>query len=132
MNILKCGSCCFHSTTEAETLVDVGDEAIPVADSNDFDFGALTFHVELERSEGEKLGIAVKYPGRDKTYLPVAGITGGLIAKWNAENASHRVKEGDIIVEVNGRGDVNQLLERFQHDRLLCLVVTRSSVDPSL
>lgn len=125
--MLDCRSCCNDSKTEMETF---GDEAIPIDDSNDFDVGVGTFHVELDRTSGEKLGLSVKYPGKDKTYLPVAGITGGLIAKWNAEHAFDRVRQGDMIVEVNGQGHVNEMLERFRHDRLLRLVVTRPRTDP--
>mmetsp|Transcript_7189 Transcript_7189/g.20407 ORF Transcript_7189/g.20407 Transcript_7189/m.20407 type:complete len:147 (-) Transcript_7189:31-471(-) len=94
-----------------------------------------TFEVSLSIADGAKVGIHVSGAGPN---LRVTGITpGGAVERWNEENPERRVRDGDIICEVNGvRGDASAaagsrpctpLLQAMKGAEKLELVLSRPS-----
>jgi len=83
------------------------------------------FQIQVDRSEGGKLGIDVDFS--DEITLLIDAITPGLIQDWNDRNPTYLVRKLDRIVEVNGlRGDYARLVEECRKEELLTMVIKRS------
>lgn len=75
--------------------------------------GLDEFAITLQQIPGVKLGLSVN--GEDGQSLIVERINDGLVTRHNMENPAHAVKEGDMIVEVNGRrGAPKDLIDTLQ------------------
>mmetsp|Transcript_94114 Transcript_94114/g.249896 ORF Transcript_94114/g.249896 Transcript_94114/m.249896 type:complete len:136 (-) Transcript_94114:13-420(-) len=85
-----------------------------------------TYRVRLDRTEGKPLGMKADH--HSGGMLLVSTITAnGLIQAWNEANPSTRVREGDRIIEVNGKKkDVNRLIEECQKKQVLEITLTRN------
>jgi len=76
--------------------------------------GRDEFAVTLQQVPGVKLGLSVN--GEDGQRLLVEKINEGLITRNNQANPGQCVREGDVIVEVNGRrGFPKELIEQIQN-----------------
>lgn len=92
--------------------------AAPTKSSNEF-------YITVDKTQGTRLGVDVDH--QDGHTLLIDAITGGLVEKWNQENPTQAVKQGDRIVEVNGiRGDVLQLVDECKKNKVLEMVVRRA------
>eukprot|EP00931_Biecheleriopsis_adriatica_P016602 TRINITY_DN12184_c0_g1_i1.p1 TRINITY_DN12184_c0_g1~~TRINITY_DN12184_c0_g1_i1.p1 ORF type:complete len:846 (+),score=209.82 TRINITY_DN12184_c0_g1_i1:207-2744(+) len=72
-------------------------EAAPDTPAKDKVPGFYT--ARLDRSQGEKLGLAVD----QETFLITQLTPGGLAAKWNQANPQNRIRPGDSIAKVNNK-----------------------------
>merc|ERR1712039_856497 len=87
--------------------------------------GADEYHITIDHSCGTRLGIDVDH--QDGQTLLIDAVTGGLVEKWNTENAELAVKAGHRIIEINGiRGDVLQLVDECKKNKILNMVVKNS------
>merc|ERR1711948_49121 len=67
------------------------------------------FVIELDRSNGEKLGATVESP--DGNFLQITSISDGLLRAWNERNMEFAVRPGYFIVAVNDQTGNKQILE---------------------
>jgi len=78
-------------------------------------FSTMEFVVLVRKTSDDVLGLAVDFT--DATRLQVVEVKEGLICRWNADNPSLQIVEGDFIVDVNGAsGDSRKLLEMIKTD----------------
>lgn len=88
-----------------------------------------TFCVTLDKGETglQKLGVDVSACMlKNVRYLKIRRIRQGLVHEWNSRNRANALREGDIILEVNGvRGGSEELYGIIANDKVLKLVVMR-------
>lgn len=76
----------------------------------------------LDKSSGSSLGITVG-PSLDVTSIDADG----LVASWNAANVGKEVKLGHRIVQVNGKTDAAEILEKIKAQEVLEIKLAREA-----
>jgi len=98
------------------------------------DFGAYTgesgffdeFTVIICRGENDKVGLEVATFDQNISHLQVTKVKPGLVNTWNMANPDKAVKEGDLLVEVNGVTDsATGMLNRIVLDKISEILVRR-------
>jgi len=92
-----------------------------------------TFFVTLDKAGmgSTKLGVDVSVCDIDgRRYLKIKKFrVGGLLMSWNSQNPSEALKEGDIIMDVNGiRGNSEELYATIANDEVLKLLIMRKEL----
>jgi hypothetical protein len=84
-----------------------------------------SFTISIDRSKGDKLGIAYE----SKT-LEITAVKPGLIAAWNEAHPHSLVKATDLILEVNGKSldkhGPASLQEELNKQQELCIKLSRT------
>lgn len=76
------------------------------------------FVVKLDKAVDKRLGMDVDHVNNERG-LPICRITEGLAKTWNSQNPDKEVKVGDLILSVNGEGDIGWMLEKCKQDKVL-------------
>jgi len=85
--------------------------------------------VTVSRHHGNNLGIVVDQS--DGAYLRVQAVNPGLIKDWNRQHPALAIREGDLIVEVNGIvGNAQLMFSECKRRTLLHMKVRRESTGP--
>mmetsp|Transcript_2474 Transcript_2474/g.5379 ORF Transcript_2474/g.5379 Transcript_2474/m.5379 type:complete len:356 (+) Transcript_2474:185-1252(+) len=72
--------------------------------------------VVINKEPGESFGLRLA-GSKDSGDIKVAGITGGLVEKWNESTPDLAVQPGDVIVKVNGvAGDTAKMVEQLKKE----------------
>lgn len=82
---------------------------------------ASRFQARLDKSSGQELGLEL-----DEETLRITVVDDyGLVAEWNQANPALAIVAGDQILEVNGEGGIQRILNRLIRDSILQLTVSR-------
>eukprot|EP00812_Abedinium_dasypus_P009658 NODE_3332_length_800_cov_127.044295.p2 GENE.NODE_3332_length_800_cov_127.044295~~NODE_3332_length_800_cov_127.044295.p2 ORF type:complete len:173 (-),score=34.34 NODE_3332_length_800_cov_127.044295:143-661(-) len=83
--------------------------------------------VKLRKSGPDK-AVGLLLASSDGTgWLMVTGVKDGLVSQWNEQNAAH-VRAGDVVLEVNGTRQHQEMLGSIQRDAALRIVFARCRV----
>lgn len=86
----------------------------------------MRWTVFVDRANGEKLGMNIL-----RSKLEVGNVQpNGLIARWNREHPDKAVKEGCLILEVNGQSDPEHIFYECTQLKMLSITVQRPPTDP--
>jgi len=136
----------FNSMPTAESLASAGIESAdglppeahePCGEPHSTpgpDFGSYTgesgffdeFAIVICRNNNDKIGLEVATFNQNVAHLLVTKVKPGLIENWNLANPDKAVKEGDLLVEVNGVIDsATGMLNRIVLDKVSEILVRR-------
>lgn len=118
---------------EAHEARTAGEPEIRSAPGPDFGFytGESGFFDEFtvticRGDNNDKVGLEVATFDQNVAHLQVTKVKPGLIEKWNLANPEKAVKEGDLLVEVNGVIDsATGMLNRIVLDKVAEILVRR-------
>jgi hypothetical protein len=80
----------------------------------------------VTKTVGERLGLDVGYS--DENTLKIDKVKDGPFSRWNLNNPSQQIREGDHIIDVNGsRGDANTLVDLMHNSATLKVTFVRNS-----
>lgn len=82
-------------------------------------------HITLERPKGAKMSLGMNLyvcPA----HLCVQSVTDGMVKTWNLQNPGEEVKQGAVIIEVNGiKGDSQKIFDALRQDAVLKVKLLR-------
>lgn len=87
------------------------------------------YYVKLNTQGGYRLGLAIR-PEPDGTLL-VVQVGSGLAHLWGIDNPHYEIKEGHVVLEVNGiRGDTAKMMEEMSNPTRVELTLMRRELTP--
>lgn len=136
-----CGSCPWMqssggdiclSEASTETAPKSPQSQLPVDPIPGVEVAPIDFEVSLERASDELLGISVEAASSESLVaLRVASISErGVVGQRNRTEATQQLREGDVILEINGvKEDVEAMRNELQEPCLKMLVRSTSSFE---
>mmetsp|Transcript_70642 Transcript_70642/g.169288 ORF Transcript_70642/g.169288 Transcript_70642/m.169288 type:complete len:201 (-) Transcript_70642:222-824(-) len=82
------------------------------------------FVIQLKKSEGRKFGVSVAFHEDEPDVMRVSAVkVGGALAAWNQDHPERRVEPGFVILMVNSDRTSDGMVEAFQNDSELELLI---------
>lgn len=100
-------------------------EAILLMDDPLLKHAVEKFFITVQRRKGaSKIGLEIRH--LDQGGCEIIRLKEGILTEWNITHRDQQVREGDLILEVNGKCTFKEILAEFSSDRELTILISQS------